>query len=138
MKRPAQILRVYGLPAPQGSKTFKGFSGDGKAYMQESSVHLAPWRDSVIWACRASDQKGYRADGPLRITITFYMPRPKKPNWEWPAVKPDIDKLVRSTLDALKIGGRIEDDCRVVELIADKCFEDKDHAMGAAITIREL
>jgi crossover junction endodeoxyribonuclease RusA len=138
MNRPTQTLRVYGLPAPQGSKSFKGFSGNGKAYMQESSIHLRPWRDSVIWACR-EDKKGYRADEPLSVTITFYMPRPKKPKWNRPAVKPDIDKLIRSTLDALKIGGRIEDDCRVVELIASKCFADeRNFPLGAAITIREL
>ncbi len=133
---PTQTFRVMGLPAPQGSKNFKGFSGNGKAYMQEASANLKPWRDSVIWTCVSTS--GYRAIGPLSVSITFYMPCPNKPRWKVPAVKPDIDKLVRSTLDALKIAGRIEDDCRVVELIANKQFATPDHPAGAHITVREI
>lgn len=42
---------VYGIPGPQGSKTYKGKSKKtGKAIMVESSAKVKPWREAVKWA----------------------------------------------------------------------------------------
>jgi len=131
-------IRVYGLPAPQGSKSFKGFDGRGHAYMPESSKNLKPWRDSVVWAYREDAARVYWTtpmDGPLWLTAIFYMPRPKKPKYDLPAVAPDLSKLVRSTEDALKVAGAIADDSRIVVLAVTKVFESPSEPMGAVIQI---
>lgn len=124
-------ITVYGLPAPQGSKSFKGMRG-GHAILAESSKKVKPWREAV--KCGVIDY--YRSalmrtpsapiiPGPVTISLTFTLPKPKsapKGRRTWPDRKPDIDKLCRSTLDALVDAGAMEDDARVVSLTASKVF----------------
>ena len=115
------IIVVRGIPAPQGSKRHVG---GGR--MIESSRAVGPWREAV----RAGTQRvmtitGQRVmDGPVRITIHFYLPRPKTAPKAvtWPAKRPDLDKLCRSVLDGLTAGGAWEDDAQVVVLRAWKSF----------------
>ncbi|WP_312681328.1 hypothetical protein [Stenotrophomonas chelatiphaga] len=38
---------VYGSPAPQGSKSFKGLAKSGRAILVESSKKVCPWRQDV-------------------------------------------------------------------------------------------
>ena len=40
------------------------------------------------------------------------------------SVKPDIDKIVRATLDGLVAGGALRDDSRVASLVAEKLEVD--------------
>ena len=114
------MITVYGMPAPQGSKSFKGMRG-GHAILVESSKKVKPWRDSVAWAAVESGEK---YAGPVAVSIDFYLPRPTSTpkRVTVPAKKPDIDKLIRSTLDALVTAGVIEDDARVVTISAAKLF----------------
>ncbi len=49
------------------------------------------------------------------------MPRPKRPKKPACDVRPDIDKMARSTLDGLT-GMIFDDDCSVVRLIATKRY----------------
>jgi crossover junction endodeoxyribonuclease RusA len=59
----------------------------------------------------------------------------------WPDKRPDLDKLQRSTLDALVSAGAIEDDGRVVILYAEKVFPGMPYALetpGARIRIEAL
>jgi Holliday junction resolvase RusA-like endonuclease len=134
-------LTVYGLPAPKGSKSFKGMSKAGHAIMVESSKKVKPWAEAVKWAAL---EWGF-LKGPVQIEMVFTLPKPKSApkRWKtWPDRKPDIDKLCRSTLDALVAVGAIEDDARVIRLLALKVFPGE-HAdaldvPGAVITIAEV
>lgn len=118
-------ITVYGMPAPQGSKRHVG-----RGVMIESSKKVKPWREAVKWAvldaARLHDEDGALKPirGPVRISVAFTLPRPKsRPKRElWPDRKPDLDKLVRSTLDAIVDAGAIEDDARVIEVRAWKVF----------------
>jgi crossover junction endodeoxyribonuclease RusA len=110
-------ITVYGTPGPQGSKRHVG---NGR--MVESSAKVKPWREAVVWAARGV---GGKIAGPVGVDITFTLPKPKsapKTKRTWPDRKPDIDKLVRSTFDALTTAGAIEDDARVVHINAFKAF----------------
>lgn len=108
----------------------------------EMSGHVIRLRDAPPGAPAAT--YFYRGV-PLAIHITFRMRRPAG-HWgkrgllpsapQHPAVKPDIDKLVRSTLDAL-IGSVIDDDSRVVSLAAVKEWAEPGRE-GASITVREV
>lgn len=127
---------VEGLPAPQGSKRHVG---GGR--MVESSRKVGPWRALVEVAARQAMTEPFT--GPVAVTLTFHMPMPKSRPAKirrlgtiWSSVRPDIDKLARSTLDALTASGIIDDDARVARLRADKL--ESITFSGAIITIHEL
>ena len=118
-------ITVFGTPAPQGSKSFKGMAG-GHAILVESSKAVRPWRQDVkAAAIEVMGGAGKGVAGPVRVRMVFTLPKPKsapKRRVTWPSRKPDIDKLCRSTLDALVQAGAIEDDARVVCMRASKVF----------------
>lgn len=134
---------VYGSPAPQGSKSFKGIHG-GKAVLAESSKAVKPWRQNVHWAAVQARDGAAPMDGPLHVTMVFTLPKPQsapKRRVTFPNKKPDLSKLVRSTEDALVTAGLIIDDSRIVRLIASKCYPGEGHgsleAPGVRISIQE-
>lgn len=122
------VIEVYGIPGPQGSKRYVGTSKAGRGLMVESSAKVKPWREAVKWAAReAMAAAGMTApmDGPLRVRMTFTLPKPKsapKARVTFPDRKPDGSKLQRSTEDALTDAGVWADDARVVEWIGAKRF----------------
>lgn len=144
---------VFGIPGPQGSKKAIPLSKGkgaarvytGKVSMVESSAKVKPWRSDVRIAALANGAESI--EGAVTVSITFYLPRPEghygtgrnagtlKPSAPlYPAVKPDVDKLVRSTLDALTSAGVYTDDARVVDLHTGKRYADH-RAPGAYIQV---
>lgn len=139
------MIRVYGTPAPQGSK--QAYVRGKRAVLVEVSRKVKPWREAVVAAAQAS---GLSYGGIVAVQVIFYMPRPKshygsrkgQPYLKdtapsYPSGKPDIDKLLRSTFDALTTSGIIEDDSRIVEVFARKLYEREDCPPGAAIQLTE-
>ncbi len=118
--RPHLEFVAFGIPAPQGSKAFKGFAG-GKARLVESSKKVKPWRAEVAVACAATIAAipGWvKLDGPLVVEMVFTLPKPAsapKRRRTWPMRYPDVSKLCRSTEDAISTAGGWADDARVVE-----------------------
>lgn len=123
-------IRVLGTPAPQGSKRHVG---GGR--MVESSRKVGPWREAVVGACERIGVAGSRIDTPVHVRVTFWLSRPAshcRPNGQLrsnapvaPARTPDLDKLLRSTLDGLTQAGVITDDARVVTIHALKRYADE-------------
>ena len=114
-------IRVYGMPAPQGSKRHVG-----NGVMIESSKKVKPWREAVKYA--ALDVGGGTLAGAVHVEMIFTMPKPKsapKNRLTLPDRKPDLSKLIRSTEDALTDAGIWEDDARVVRCIASKVFPNE-------------
>lgn len=126
---------VPGLPKPQGSK--KAFIRPGAKFptmIESAGKPLKDWRETVeAFAKRV----GLSLPGQVKVYLDFRLPRPKshfhtgkragqlRPEApEWHAQKPDIDKLSRAVLDALT-NVVIEDDSRVVKLIAGKRFDSE-------------
>lgn len=112
---------VVGLPAPQGSKRHVG-----RGILIESSKAVGPWRDSVAYAARAAarDVDWVMLDAACQLTVLFWLPRPVSlpKRRVWPDRRPDLDKLVRATCDALTTAGVISDDARIVMLHAYKLY----------------
>lgn len=136
----AILVRVLGLPAPQGSK--RAFVRGGRAMLVESSAKVAPWRQDVKVATALVMGDAPPLDCPLRLAITFLFPRPKGHmgrHGVLPSaplahtVRPDLDKLTRSTLDALT-GVLFRDDSQVCALTVSKvwCNVERDRP-GAII-----
>lgn len=143
-----QEIRVFvaGVPAPQGSKSFKGTFRDKKTgalrgIMVESSKKVAPWRADVRAALIDKDGQpiGRFPDGPVRVSAVFVVTRPKstpKRRQTPPAVKkPDGDKLLRSTLDAIKSAGVYTDDSQVTAWPGVKRLAEIDEPTGCYLII---
>lgn len=125
---------VPGVPAPQGSKRYVGHGR-----MVESSKKVPAWRSAVALIAHAQ-HKHYR--GPVEVTCEFVMPRPKawgKNRQDPMTERPDVDKLLRSTLDGLTTSGIIKDDSHVVQVQGTKRrATNPKEPTGAHITIKEI
>lgn len=90
----------------------------------------------------AAKEAGVRPlDGPLRVIVRFYLPRPKRlmrrkdPNGPIPHTsRPDIDNLWKATADALR-GLTWHDDAQVCATDARKWYCEKDGAPRVEIGI---
>jgi Holliday junction resolvase RusA-like endonuclease len=120
-------LSVYGTPAPQGSRRY--FRNGGS---KEMSKKVGPWREAVKDACF-----GPSLTGALAMELILYMPRGTTVKRARPSTTPDIDKVIRCTLDGLTEGGAWKDDGQVVDLHAEQFYAD-DCRSGASILIWEI
>lgn len=144
-------FEVVGTPAPQGSK--RGFVTNGRVAMVESSKKVKPWRQDVKAAAIEMRQTlGHETfTGPVHVTVTFSFQRPKHhyrtgrnahllrdnaPTYV--ATKPDIEKLERSTYDALTEAGIWRDDCLVAQTSVWMTYCASDELPGAHILIESL
>ena len=114
---------IPGTPIPQGSK-----SVTRTGIMFEANNRLKPWRETMsnaFTAWTATFQGAWEPyDGPLAVDVTFWMPRPQRPKYSLPAVKPDADKLCRALGDAMTTSGLIADDARITTWHARKRYGD--------------
>jgi Holliday junction resolvase RusA-like endonuclease len=115
-------VHVQGTPVPQGSK--RCFCRGGRATLVEANKALRPWRDAVTLTARAAmAQQGWpTSDEPLTLSAVFTTVRPASSKREQPAVKPDLDKLLRALLDGFTDAGVWTDDSRVVAVQASKHY----------------
>ena len=134
-------FHVLGLsPAPQGSKRHVG---GGR--MIESSAKVKPWREAVRSEAIATGL-AISAE-PIYLHLLFRFRRPKghydskgqikASAPQTPITRPDLDKLCRSTLDALT-GVLFADDSQVAFLVASKEYALLGELEGCQIEIREI
>jgi crossover junction endodeoxyribonuclease RusA len=129
---------VLGRPAPKGSKRHVGHG-----IMVESSKKVGPWCEAVKAAFDRSGQQATRFEGPVRVIIAFYFPplsKTPKNRRIYPHTRAsgDLDKLLRSTFDALVDVGVIKDDSQVVTVGATKDYAQEDLPPGARIRVEAL
>ena len=123
---------IEGVPVPQGSKTVS--QAKGRAWLRDANAkRLKPWRHVVA----THADLGVTFDCPVTVTLSFVLPKPKRPRWTVPAVKPDLDKLTRAVLDGLTDGGLVADDARVVDLIVRKRYPTPGDLTGVGIDVTE-
>ena len=125
----ALTMTVHGTPAAQGSKRHVGHG----VMVEMAGPRLKSWREAV----RSEAQRVLGAggvpilDGPVSLSVDLWMPRPKShfrtgrfaaelradaPRWV--ASTPDLDKVLRSVLDALTDAGWWRDDRQVAAIFA--------------------
>jgi len=158
MARDRLVVVVHGIPAPQGSKRHMGHG-----ILVESSAKVKPWRavvtqsaEAALYAAERDEPPGWTPGrlAPLHLSAVFTMARPTshyrtgKHSEElrsaappFPSTRPDIDKLIRSTLDALVDAGAMVEDSRVVHVDAWKVYPgghlDALDTPGAVLLLRE-
>lgn len=113
-------IRARGRPAPQGSKG-RGAAGQ----LLEQSAYLPAWRQAAkVAALRALSDAGveptarplFPVGRAVQADITFLL----APEQGAPTSPPDLDKLVRSTFDAITAARVWADDAQAVRVIAVK------------------
>lgn len=132
---------VYGVPAPQGSKTSVPTAA-GRRMIDGSSpagrAKLRAWRGAVAEAAAEAASAGVFT-GPTRLVLELQFARPKsrtRSHHGWHTVKPDKDKVLRATLDGLKDGGLIKDDALICSL--EVTAREVVGATGARVSLRAL
>jgi crossover junction endodeoxyribonuclease RusA len=133
-------LFVAGEPRPKGS--WKAILPRGSRFPRVicDNQHTRPWQSLIGLA--AGDAMAGRPlfDGPIRIRVEFVFRRPasvKRKSRPLPSTRPDIDKLLRTIMDALQ-GVVYTEDSRVVEVAARKVYDDVGVRQGATIHIEEI
>ena len=126
-----QTFWIPGIPRPQGSK--KAFIINKRAVLVDASVDNKSWRKTVTNHIENSP-KFHQIKGAVNVTFIFNMPRAASNTKKQMIQKPDVDKLIRSCLDAMTDSAIIEDDCRVVSLSAQKLWAD-DNEPGVFIAV---
>ena len=133
---------VIGTPAPQGSKS--AFVRGGKAVVVDGSsasgrAKHASWRaDVALYATRARGPEFEQFTGPVYVSLRFRLARPASdPYRTLHSTKPDLDKLVRSVLDALTESALLVDDSQVQSLMASKVYARGDEATGVDVTVED-
>jgi len=129
-------FRVYGRPAPQGSK-----KSIGNNRFVEASKYLPAWRKAVTQAAKEVISESFvPIQGAVKLKVQFYLERPKSvsiKNRPHPIVPPDVSKLIRAVEDAITDAGLWEDDSQVCYVESSKFYAD-DEEPGALIYITNL
>lgn len=137
---------VPGIPKPGGSKRFVGLNAGGRAILVDACKKNKDWRAVVAWYARKA-HAGPPLSGPLAVSVTFVMPRPKshfctgrnagalKPNATSLCVtRPDATKLWRAAEDALT-GILWMDDAQICDQRVTKMY---DYQPGMSILVTTI
>lgn len=138
-------FRVYGHPAPQGSKVRTKWG------MREASKNLEPWREAIVSQITRDGLNRTLLAVPVLVRASFLFTRPKahfgtlkgqpylKPNApEYKTSDPDLDKLQRSLGDALAQGGVLFDDNVIVRWDTVKRYCSRDEREGVLVEVIPL
>ena len=125
---------VEGIPVPQGSKNVSRW---GNVY-DANHKQLKAWRAEIAQA--AHDATDHVFASPVSVRVEFILPRPKSVKRIYPAVKPDLDKLLRALFDGLHCSGHklLADDSLVCNCQCSKRYLIGTESPGALITVTAM
>lgn len=137
MARRTVSFQVVGIAQPKGSTRAFVPKGWTRPIITTDNPKSKGWQQLVSEQAQTVARDGLFV-GPVVLTVTFHLPRPQSlPKRVLHHMKkPDLDKLVRSTKDALK-GILYGDDAQVVDLHARKAYAAIAAAPCAHITVAE-
>lgn len=123
---------IPGEPVPKGS-----MRQVARGVMVHDNPKLRRWSQTIQLVAKQA-YKGAPIDAPVHVEATFYLPRPKRPRFTVPAVKPDCDKLQRALGDGLENSGVLANDSRIVAWSTRKAYADAAHPEGAHVKIKAV
>ena len=111
-------LYITGTPKAQGSLRHVGngrlIHGKGMMTWRNHVQHtLEQWAGTFFGGWEPLDE-------PVEASVTFYLPRPKKPRLDHAATGLDLDKMTRLVGDALEKSGVLKNDARIIRWRAEK------------------
>lgn len=137
MDRRRVSFQVAGIAQPKGSTRAFVPKGWTRPVITNANPKSKGWQQLVAEQAQTVAKDGLFM-GPVVLTVTFHLPRPQSlpKRVLHHTKKPDLDKLVRNTKDALK-GVLYGDDAQVVDLHARKTYAAVAAAPCAHITLEE-
>lgn len=118
---------VFGDPVPQGSK--RAFVVKNRAVVvDDNKAKLLTWRSEVVAAAQAELNGDGPIEGPVKVSVFFYLRQPQRPKHRLPATRPDGDKLERALLDSLTAAGVVRDDGQVTSMSWHKRYGEPPRA----------
>jgi crossover junction endodeoxyribonuclease RusA len=143
MRPPLQFF-VAGLPKAQPRAKARAFGRHAMLYNPKTADD---WKSIVRLEAQKAWQSNIPWEGPLRVDLTFWFPRPKahfrsngelKPNAPvWHTTKPDRDNSDKAILDALTNLGLWRDDKQVCDGRIRKHYCPHGGTPGCDIVIAE-
>ncbi len=125
---------------PRGKGRPRASSVNGRASVYTPSA-TRRWEAQLALMAQAQVPNHKQLEGPLWVDILAIVPRPKRlmrkkdPDAEvWSEVKPDIDNIDKSVLDALKAFWR--DDAQICRLVTEKAHAAKGERARVYVRIR--
>lgn len=148
MRPPIQFF-VQGTPKPQPRpRAFARQIAPGKWMARAYDAGTAEgWKSQIAEAAKPFIPEAPWT-GPIRLLVTFNMPRPKAhfrsngtlkdsaPHHH--IIKPDSDNLIKAVRDCLTLLSFWRDDCQICNEHVMKTYAVADYPGGASITIQEL
>lgn len=137
MARRTVTFTAIGIAQPKGSTRAFVPKGWTRPIITTDNPKSKGWQQLVAEQAQTVARDGLFV-GPVVLAVVFHLPRPQSLPKKvlHHTKKPDLDKLVRSTKDALK-GVLYNDDAQVVELHARKVYAAVAAAPHAVITLQE-
>lgn len=132
-------ISVPGVPVAQPRQRVAMIGGFIRNYTPTAApVNAFKAAVQIAWSNASNAQP---AKGPLRLSVAFVLPRPKKLNGkkysgnrEWFNRKPDIDNCLKSLKDALNHFAW-EDDRQVCEVYATKQYASVDESPHTIVQV---
>lgn len=125
---------AFGVPQPKGST--RSFVFKGRAVTTNANAKTKPWQQQVAAAARVAFALRQPMEGAVAVWLEFHMPRPKSVKREHHTVKPDLDKLTRTVLDALT-GVAYVDDSQVTRVHVTKAYVTLGQSPGVDVQVSE-
>lgn len=115
---------VDGVAQTKGS-----FRAPAAGVVTDDNPRTKPWQARVASAARLAMGGGGMPpiEGPVVLTLRFYLPKPRTRRILDSTSKPDLDKLVRAVKDGLTQAKLYHDDAQVVAVVAHKAFASGPH-----------
>lgn len=136
------VLSVLGEPMPKGSYTRLPNGAVLNARRGPALKSYEAWVKALGVEAKCAMEERPPLDGALAIAATFYLRRPKNETRAertriWHTTPPDVDKLLRTVLDAIK-GIAIADDARIAHGLIEKRYCPAGKLPGVELYISAL
>lgn len=117
---------VIGQPRGKGRPKFFRRGNHVGTYTDDKTASY----ENLVAICARAERMGEPPiEGPVRLTATFTLRRPKTGKRTHPSVKPDLDNLAKTVLDGCNQAGVWRDDAQVVELLVAKRYGEPQAAI---------
>ena len=126
-------FKIIGIPVPKGRPRFTRDAGFVRAY---TPLKTRRW-EKIIRGQAVSYRPEYLWEGPIIMTLTFMMPRPKSLPKKviYHIKKPDLDNLVKTIKDALQ-GIIYKSDSQIIITNSEKKYTLDEY--GVAVKMEEM
>lgn len=127
---------VFGIAQAKGSSRAFTPKGWSRPIITSTNKSLKAWESAVRVV--AQQHAGTFFDGPVRLELAFYLPRPKSLAKKvlHCTTRPDLDKQARAAIDPLT-GVLFKDDAQVVELRASKQYAPEGKPACCVVTVAD-